>query len=287
MTHNIYTTLSNLIWQNNSDLLSIISNRPDTSDNSLQVKELLQVEQTCAEEAKEKIREVLNIISDNGDFYRKYRAMAGILQPGGIAKLMHLLYEKGKENNDDWVMNEFLTPLEKLQSLFRGMPLFKVDVVDSRPNMQKKTGARMNNMGRYDVFLQKTSANERELIDFPTKEAKILYLWMLIHTRQEIKRSEIIKNMEEIYRICDLCYYGTYFELREKINANEVKNGRDGFDQFWLQHKPKANASVQLVLGKQDIAEWYTIEYDKKNEVSSLSLPENFISLPDSLMFKS
>lgn len=285
MIHNLYTTLSNLIRQNNSDLLSIISCRSDTNDDSLQVKELLQVEQTRAEEAKAKVRNVLNIISNNGDFFGKYRAIEGILQPGGIAKLMHLLYEKGKENDDEWVMNKFLTPIEKLQSLFRGMPLFKVEVVDSRPNMQMKTGARMNNMGRYDVFLQKTSANERELIDFPTKEAKIIYLWMLIHARQEIKRSEIIMNMEEIYHICDLCYYGTYFELREKINGKEMKNGRDGFDQFWLQHKPKANASIHLVLAKQDIAEWYTIEYDKKKEVSSLSLPDKFIILPESLTF--
>ena len=143
----------------------------------------------------------------------------------------------------------------------------------------------MNNMGRYDVFLQQSSTNERELIDFPTKESKIIYLWMLVHTRQELSRRDIIMSMEEIYRICDLCYYGTYFELREKINAKELKNGRDGFDQFWLQHKPKANASVLLALDKQDIAEWYTIEYDKKKEVSSLSLPVNFISLPESLTF--
>ena len=108
---------------------------------------------------------------------------------------------------------------------------------------------------------------------------------MLVHTRQELSRRDIIMSMEEIDRICELSYYGTYFELREKINANEVKNGRDGFDQFWLQHKPKTNASVLLALGKQDIEEWYTIEYDKKKEVSSLSLPDYFISLPESLTF--
>ena len=106
---------------------------------------------------------------------------------------------------------------------------------------------------------------------------------MLVHKRQELSRRDIIMGMEEIYRICDLCCYGNYYELIEKINANEVKNVRDGFDQFWLQHKPKANAGILLALGKQDIAEWYTIEYDKKKEVSSLSLPVNFISLPESV----
>ena len=285
MIHNIYTTLSNLIRQNNSDLLSIISCSPNSNYEGVQVTELMSVKETSVKDAKEKIRNVLNIISDNGDFFGKYSAIDKILQQGGIAKLMHLLYNKGKENNDEWVVNEFLTPIEKLQSLFRGMPLFKVEVVDARPNMQKKVGTRMNNMGRYDVFLQKASTKERKLIDFPTKEAKVIYLWMLLHTRKELRRREIIMSMEEIYRICDLCYYGTYFELREKINANEVKNGRDGFDQFWLQHKPKANAGILLALGKQDIEEWYTIEYDKKKEVSSLSLPDYFISLPESLTF--
>ena len=285
MIRNIYTTMSDLIRQNNPDLLSIKPCRLKSNDESLQVIELLQVEETDKEVAKEKMENVLNIISSNGDFFGKYSAIEKILQQGGITKLMHLLYNKGKENNDEWVVNEFLSPIEKLQSLFRGMPLFKVEVVDARPNMQKKTGTRMNKMGRYDVYLQNASTNERKLIDFPTKEAKVIYLWMLLHTRQELRRREIIMSMEEIYHICELCYYGMYFELREKINANEVKNGRDGFDQFWLQHKPKANASVLLALGKQDIEEWYTIEYDKKKEVSSLSLPVNFISLPESLTF--
>lgn len=285
MISNIYTTLLDLIRQNNTELLSIISRRLKSSDDDLQLTKLLEVEQTSAEEAMGKIHYVLDIISGNGDFSVKYDAIEKILQQGGVAKLMYLLYKKGKENDDEWIVNEFLSPIEKIQSLFRGMPLFKVEVVDARPNKEKKVGTRMNNMGRYDVFLQNASTNERKLIDFPTKEAKVIYLWMLLHTRQELRRREIIMSMEEIYRICELSYYGTYFELREKINANEVKNGRDGFDQFWLQHKPKTNASVLLALGKQDIEEWYTIEYDKKKEVSSLSLPDNFISLPESLTF--
>ena len=285
MIRNIYTTMSDLIRQNNPDLLSIIPCRLKSNDESLQVIELLQVEETDKEVAKEKMENVLNIISGNGDFSVKYDAIEKILQQGGVAKLMYLLYKKGKENDDEWIVNEFLSPIEKIQSLFRGTPLFKVEVVDARPNKEKKVGTRMNNMGRYDVFLQNASTNERILIDFPTKESKIIYLWMLLHTRQELKRSEIIKSMEELFRICELCYYGTYFELREKINGKEMKNGRDGFDQFWLQHKPKANASILLALGKQDIEEWYTIEYDKKKEVSSLSLPDNFISLTESLTF--
>ena len=277
--------MSDLIRQNNPDLLSIIPCRLKSNDESLQVIELLQVEETDKEVAKEKMENVLNIISGNGDFSVKYDAIEKILQQGGVAKLMYLLYKKGKENDDEWIVNEFLSPIEKIQSLFRGTPLFKVEVVEARPNKEKKVGTRMNNMGRYDVFLQNASTNECILIDFPTKESKIIYLWMLLHTRQELKRSEIIKSMEELFRICELCYYGTYFELRDKINGKEMKNGRDGFDQFWLQHKPKANASVQYALGKQDIAEWYTIEYDKKKEVSSISLPDNFISLPESLTF--
>lgn len=207
MISNIYTTLLDLIRQNNTELLSIISRRLKSSDDDLQLTKLLEVEQTSAEEAMGKIHYVLDIISGNGDFSVKYDAIEKILQQGGVAKLMYLLYKKGKENDDEWIVNEFLSPIEKIQSLFRGMPLFKVEVVDARPNKEKKVGTRMNNMGRYDVFLQNASTNERILIDFPTKESKIIYLWMLLHTRQELKRSEIIKSMEELFRICELCYY--------------------------------------------------------------------------------
>ena len=134
MIRNIYTTMSDLIRQNNPDLLSIIPCRLKSNDESLQVIELLQVEETDKEVAKEKMENVLNIISGNGDFSVKYDAIEKILQQGGVAKLMYLLYKKGKENDDEWIVNEFLSPIEKIQSLFRGRPLFKVEVVDARPN---------------------------------------------------------------------------------------------------------------------------------------------------------
>ena len=67
---------------------------------------------------KDKIYKVLDIISGNGDFFGKYIAIEKILQQGGVAKLMYLLYKKGKENNDEWIVNEFLSPIEKIQSLF-------------------------------------------------------------------------------------------------------------------------------------------------------------------------
>ena len=149
MISNIYTTLLDLIRQNNTELLSIISRRLKSSDDDLQLTKLLEVEQTSAEEAMGKIHNVLDIISGNGDFFGKYIAIENILQQGGVAKLMYLLYKKGKENDDEWIVNEFLSPIEKIQSLFRGMPLFKVEVVDARPNKEKKVGTRMNNMGAH------------------------------------------------------------------------------------------------------------------------------------------
>ena len=151
--------MSDLIRKHNPDLLSIIPCELKSNDDSLKVIELLRVKETGTEVAKEKMENVFNIISGNGYFFEKYSAIEKILQHGGIAKLMHLLYNKGMENNEEWVVNEFLTPIEKLQSLFRGMPLFKVEVVDARPNMQKEVGTRMNNMGRYDVFLHRNYAH--------------------------------------------------------------------------------------------------------------------------------
>ena len=54
MIRNIYTTMSDLIRQNNPDLLSILPCRLKSNDESLQVIELLQVEETDKEVAKEK-----------------------------------------------------------------------------------------------------------------------------------------------------------------------------------------------------------------------------------------
>ena len=75
MIRNIYTTLLDLIRQNNTELLSIISRRLKSNDDGLQLTKLLEVEQTSAEEAMGKIHYVLDIISGNGDFFGKYNAI--------------------------------------------------------------------------------------------------------------------------------------------------------------------------------------------------------------------
>mgnify|MGYP003470341497 CR=1 FL=1 len=51
MIRNIYTTLLDLIRQNNTELLSIISRRLKSNDDDLQLTKLLEVEQTSVEEA--------------------------------------------------------------------------------------------------------------------------------------------------------------------------------------------------------------------------------------------
>lgn len=97
MISNIYTTLLDLIRQNNTELLSIISRRLKSSDDDLQLTKLLEVEQTSAEEAMGKIHYVLDIISGNGDFSVKYDAIEKILQQGGVAKLIYLYIRKARK----------------------------------------------------------------------------------------------------------------------------------------------------------------------------------------------
>ena len=124
MISNIYTTLLDLIRQNNTELLSIISRRLKSSDDDLQLTKLLEVEQTSAEEGRGESQNGRDIRSGNGDFFGKYIARENILQQGGVAKLMYLLYKKGKENDDELIVNEFLSPIEKIQSFFCGTLLF-------------------------------------------------------------------------------------------------------------------------------------------------------------------
>lgn len=91
MIRNIYTTLLDLIRQNNTEILSIIPCKPKSSDDGLPLTKMLLVEQTSEEDAQDKIYTVLDIISGNGDFFGKYIAIEKILQQGGVAKLMYLL----------------------------------------------------------------------------------------------------------------------------------------------------------------------------------------------------
>lgn len=287
-----YTTLLELIRQGDAQLKSIVEQcsatgrrcRPQSSYNLSALTAPSPVTHT---DAKVKTRKILDIIRGaKGDYYKGMMELQSELTMEGTMRLFQLLLSKLNEQEDDELVDAFTNPMELVPALFTGVPLYNIVVEDARPLGKDCKNKEEKREGRYDIYLEKVATNERFKIPFDHREAKALYLWFLQHPATEYGANSIKKEMENISEIFNRCYYCNNNTLEEKIKNKDVKvgtRGRTGYDEFWLQAKPKAKRAVTTVLGERDIKDWYIINTDRRGENWSLSLPKDYINLPDSL----
>lgn len=287
-----YTTLLELIRQGDAQLKSIVEQcrpacRSYRPSSSYSLSALTAPSPVSHADAKVKIRKILDIIrSAKGDYYKGMMELQSELTMEGTMRLLQLLADNTRKQSDDELVEAFTTPMELVPALFTGVPLYNIVVEDARPLGKDCKTTEEKREGRYDIYLEKVATNERFKIPFETKESKALYLWFLQHPATEYKYTSIKKEMENISEVFDKCYYCNNNTLEPKIKNKDVvvnKRGRTGFDEFWLQAKPKVNRAVTTVLGERDIEDWYIINTDRRGENWSLSLPKDYINLPDSL----
>lgn len=292
MKKTLYTTLLELIRQGDAQLKSIVEQcrpacRSYRPSSSYSLSALTAPSPVSHADAKVKIRKILDIIrSAKGDYYKGMMELQSELTMEGTMRLLQLLADNTRKQSDDELVEAFTTPMELVPALFTGVPLYNIVVEDARPLGKDCKTTEEKREGRYDIYLEKVATNERFKIPFETKESKALYLWFLQHPATEYKYTSIKKEMENISEVFDKCYYCNNNTLEPKIKNKDVvvnKRGRTGFDEFWLQAKPKVNRAVTTVLGERDIEDWYIINTDRRGENWSLSLPKDYINLPDSL----
>lgn len=287
-----YTTLLELIRQGDAQLKSIVeqcrpAGRSYRPQSSYSLSALTAPSPVTHTDAKVKTRKILDIIRGaKGDYYKGMMELQSELTMEGMMRLFQLLLSKLNEQDNDELVEEFTNPMELVSALFTGVPLYNIVVEDARPLGKDCKNKEEKREGRYDIYLEKVATNERFKIPFDHREAKALYLWFLQHPATEYGANSIKKEMENISEIFNKCYYCNNNTLEPKIKNKDVvvnKRGRTGFDEFWLQAKPKVNRAVTTVLGERDIEDWYIINTDRKGDNSSLSLPKDYIKLPDSL----
>lgn len=273
MINTLYTLLSDLYTTNGGELEHIFDTTVSKASSNTNLGCLVNTESTGEAEAREKIAEALRVVRDGGvDLYTMISKLQHILTPEGLAKLYQVLVTKGKEA--EIIEEEMMNPLEHMQSLFQGLPLFRI-VVEDRLKANKK---HYDKEGRYNVYMEKITTNERSQVLFATKEAKILFLWFLRHPRVEYSKAKILQHVQEILNI-GWNAYPNYETLANKLKDGDI----DKLTSVVTRSKTNANNFVSTVLGDRDREEWYTIEYDTKNLKYSLSLPEEYIVLPESL----
>lgn len=267
MKEHPFTSLCELLRKQDPKVMSIFNECAVSSVQQNQMKPRL-TEMIVAtkpimnkDDAKQRIDDLLARISNCGDnYFAVFQEMSKVLTTDGIGRLLVML----KGNLPD----EFLKD-DKIQYLFKGMPIFKVIVEQSR-FVRSKTD------GKYDIILQHSGTGAKELIKFETRPSKALYLLFLLMPRKEIKQIKLYREtlQDLLNRVFDIV------EKEDKAHKLDDKFADDEtFAESLKQIMSSARRSIEKAIVDRDDLAWYTIDYDRSNSYYSLSLPEEMIDL--------
>lgn len=296
MMQTLYTALLDLAANENEELLSVfeqyaVGNHQATTNpkghflQSGSLSRMITYEPVKSEdEAKDRLHKVLEgLRNSNRDMGYGLTEISKVLSKEGIDKLLQVLVA---QLNDKAVVDQFIDPLEQFQSLFCGYPLFDIVIEDICAN-EENGSINIKNAnctgGRYNIYLENHTSKTRTLIDFETKEAKVLYLWFALQAGKSYKKTSLVwkgKSFQELFLQCFHIFFTNTIE--EKLRHPEVvKNNRAGFDRFWINSMSAAKRAVIKALKGMDTEEWYIVNY--VNENYYLGIPREFIKLPLSL----
>lgn len=239
-------------------------------------------------EAEAKAEVLFDLLDKSTNDFEALSILRRELKPQGVAHLVRVLCQHHSPDMAKMV-NEFLSPAEYYQVLFRGMPAAQIEV---RRNEKQENGIR----GRYDIYFCFPDLREFR-IEFESKESKALYLWFLLHPRVEMSKATIKNNVNTLLDVYSILYPGDD-RLQDKLNSSG-RNGRNGFDTFFtqavsavrrnieqtFQDFPDSGVNVEVspegkVMLLRD-ADWYLIIFDR--EKYAISLQEEYIVLPEEL----
>ena len=230
------------------------------------------------DDAKQRIDDLLARISNCGDnYFAVFQEMSKVLTTDGIGRLLVML--KGK------LPDEFLKD-DKIQYLFKGMPIFKVII-------KQEQFVRGTTDGWYDIILEHTGTGDQTLIKFETRPSKALYLLFLLMPRKKIYQMSKYRTILQ-----DLL--NTAFDIKERKEKKDKEEGNDSekkeekrkrksldeifkddvtFAESLKQIMSSARRSIEKAIVDHDDLVWYTIDYDRSDYYYSLSLPEEMIDL--------
>lgn len=284
MLDNFYTNFLHLARNKDTDLMSALESEeeiPETFDEPLGMSLGYIVMQpvSTVNEATLKIKKMMHVFeSQTLSDHDKMKQMKEILSYQGMVKFIEVLL-KSADLTAEQVSSDMIANVV-LGELFNGAPHFRIKVVDER--QYSPSNPKCKSEGRYDVYLESVSTNESWKVEFGEKYSKVLYLWFLLHPCKDYSQLDLYRNVEGIARIYKACYYEGYDEVKTKLEKNE-KNAAVGeeFTKWWRQYHSKAYTPVLDQLKKRDREDWYKIVTESSK--SSLSLPPEYIELPESL----
>lgn len=300
MITTIYTTLEKLVHAEDGVLERIFqdnhvkpSDKTSTrhSSNSIisgnAISMVTMRDHMTKSNAISEMKEVLRIVKDsNLDALAKFNAIQSKLQYEGLMQFFEYLVSQSKED-DETIAENIVTPNDFLDNLFKGMPMFKVVVEDADVVELAK------HKDRYNIYLEDCKTFTRTKIEFPNKDPKVLFLWFLMHNRQPISRHMIMKAGKEIMNIFNRCYpYSEYEEtFRKKLGyVGPNFTNEEGVAEFIKKAKNTGNPAIISALANRDNKDWYVMDLTNHKELGingkyyAVSIPDDFISLPNSLM---
>lgn len=273
-----FTTLCDLLRDPSQEVIDIFNAyalKPQSSHfgSNSQMIEMIVYPQRIENEddAKKRIKDLMSNISDCGEnYFAVFEKMSKVLTKDGMGKFVSLLTKNlsGKFLDDD-----------NIQYLFKGMPVFKIKVVDNKIEYwrQDKT------VGKYDItFVHTGKGNGKpddKPIKFQTIARKALYLFFLLIPGKKIMDINKIKAV-----------FTKIIENSFDYNMNIFDSINKDFRELITNTKPYTNSDVKEALNDRDDDNWYIIDYERHTpQYYSLSLPEEMIDIsgcPELLEFK-
>ena len=261
-----FTTLCEILRSGNDEVMNIFNQYAVRKNTPIQppphFRELiLTTKPIMKDDAKERIKTLIAKISECGDnYFAVFQEMSNVLTADGIGKILALM---GKDKIDEFLDGE------NIQYLFKGMPVFKIRVVDQK---WRRTRA----VGRYDIYFEHSgNAIQDDIpIKFDTAIAKALYLLFLMMPRKKVDITQYDKVLKELIM--------SSFDYDDETFESDY-NAKD-FKVHVKDNKPIANRNIEASLKDRDEKEWYIIDINLgKDKYYSLSLPKEMIELPEEL----
>ena len=200
----------------------------------------------------------------------------------GMAELFYLLMRR------EGAINEVEKELESWEDYSMEQPHYRIKVV-------KRPYHGCNSIGKYDVMLIDRNLDDRngKMIEFKTRLEKTLYVWFLLHPRQQMTIDDLWEEMRDdnkkIMEVAKLIYGDLH-----KIKGTTATSNKQSFSGQFRKLKSRINTAINDAWesgGRKGRTEWYTIQGTEnknpnfKDSIYHMNLLEDLISFDNQEFF--
>lgn len=221
------------------------------------------------EEAKDIFRQIMKKLkeSDEFDWVPYMKKELSVIGKGVVMSYMLKYYHENAEAIAERIVAEHEDRLGKL--LADREPLLSIEVREVTGKRTFDDGRPVDGSSRYTIHVCNGMGKERQILH-DTKNAidLAIYLWFLLFPKEKWTLNRIFRNYDNLQKLSKHCFYSRDFTLKPQ-QPDDFKN-----------YKSRIKKSITNAVADWDTPHWYILDREDNN----IALPEDLITLPDSLV---